>query len=330
MSHQTKLTYDDYTVAWICPLEVEHVAATEMLDEQHEPLPQPQDDDNIYELGCIAGHNVVITGLPIARNSSMPTIVAHMTNTFRKLRFALLVGIGAGVPTSTDEGFIRLGHVVVSEPRVQHSGAIQYDCGKAEAGSFERIGFLAPPPNVLIRAAKQISNVHPLIAHVGRIDTSIRTLRQYRNPGSDNDHLYQSDCAHADKSLSCRKCGCDAAKRVVRDADLSDGEDARYADNDIVVHRGTIAVGGKVIRDGLQRDQLAEKHNILCFETEAAGVLNDLPCLVIRGISDYADSHRSDRWCGYAAAVAAAYARELLFHVPPGKLKYSRVPERGS
>jgi nucleoside phosphorylase len=47
-------------------------------------------------------------------------------------------------------------------------------------------------------------------------------------------------------------------------------------------------------------------------ETEAAGLMNDFPCLVIRGISDYSDSHKNDRWQPYAAATAAAYAKELL------------------
>jgi hypothetical protein len=33
---------------------------------------------------------------------------------------------------------------------------------------------------------------------------------------------------------------------------------------------------------------------------------------VVRGICDYADSHKNKEWHGYAAAVAAAYAKELL------------------
>jgi hypothetical protein len=54
---------------------------------------------------------------------------------------------------------------------------------------------------------------------------------------------------------------------------------------------------------------------VLCFEMEAAGLMNYLPCLVIRGICDYADSHKNKRWQGYAAAAAAAYARELLQYI---------------
>lgn len=49
------------------------------------------------------------------------------------------------------------------------------------------------------------------------------------------------------------------------------------------------------------------------MDMKAAGLMNNYPCLVIRGICDYADSHKNKDWQGYAAAVAAAYAKELLF-----------------
>lgn len=44
----------------------------------------------------------------------------------------------------------------------------------------------------------------------------------------------------------------------------------------------------------------------------AAGLMNSFPCLVIRGICNYSDSHKNDDWQDYAAATAAAYAKELL------------------
>ena len=55
---------------------------------------------------------------------------------------------------------------------------------------------------------------------------------------------------------------------------------------------------------------------VLCVEMEAAGLMDDFPCLVIRGICDYADSHKNKRWQPYAAATAAAYAKELLSTIP--------------
>jgi hypothetical protein len=45
---------------------------------------------------------------------------------------------------------------------------------------------------------------------------------------------------------------------------------------------------------------------------EAAGLMDYFPCLVIRGLCDYSDSHKTKRWQSYAAVVAAAYAKDLL------------------
>lgn len=146
-----------YRVGWICPLEVEQLAAMEMLDEEHEWLPQPSGDTNVYNLGSINNHNVVIAGLPRAGNCSAATVVTHMRMTFPNLKYGLLVGIGGGVPTKTDRGTIRLGHVVVSKPTGVHSGAIQYDHGKAKAGQLERKGSLAPPPTALLNAAREVA-----------------------------------------------------------------------------------------------------------------------------------------------------------------------------
>jgi nucleoside phosphorylase len=177
-----KLTHDDYTVGWICPLEVEQIAALEMLDEEHERLPQSPADHNIYNFGNIAGHNVVIAGLHQPGNNPAATVVTQMRMTFPNLRFGLLVGIGGGVPVKTDNGIIRLGDVVVSKPVGEHSGAVQYDHGKAKTGQFERTGTLAPPPAVLLNAAQDLaakrarSRKDPIEDNIKRVDISIRGL----------------------------------------------------------------------------------------------------------------------------------------------------------
>ncbi|KAK6359690.1 hypothetical protein TWF696_000832 [Orbilia brochopaga] len=322
-----KLSHDDYTVGWICPLEVEQTAALEMLDEEHDSLSQLPSDHNIYILGSINGHNVVIAGLHETGNSPAATVVTQMRTTFPNLRFGLLVGIGGGVPVETDNGIIRLGDVVVSKPAGEHSGVIQYDHGKAHAGNFERTGALAPPPAVLLNAARNLavkrarSREDPLKAHIGRIDTSIKGLRKYRYPGAAQDYLYNPDYLHLNPRASCDKCGCDPSQRIQRSTGDEDDEDDKDDEPNIVVHRGTIASGELVLRNAMLRDQLANQYGLLCFEMEAAGALVDFPCLVIRGISDYCDSHKNNKWHGYAAATAAAYARGLFFHMPISEVK---------
>lgn len=316
----TRLGPEEYTVGWVCPLEVEQVAALEMLDEEHDRLPQHLTDHNIYHLGNIGKQNVVIAGLPDRGNNSAATVVTQMRTTFPNLRFGLLVGIGGGVPTTTDDGIVRLGDIVVSVPTSVHPGTVQYDRGKAEVGKFQRTGALDRPPVVLLNAVRELS-VHrarskqdPIMNNIKRIDTSIRGLRKYKYPGSAEDHLYRSDYVHLRPGLPCDECGCDPAQRIERYSG-GNNHDREDEDSYIVVHRGTIASGEAVIKDGIVRDNLAKEYGILCFETEAAGALAGFHCITIRGISDYCDSHKNDRWHGYAAAAAAAYARELFFHM---------------
>ena len=111
------------------------------------------------------------------------------------------------------------------------------------------------------------------------------------------------DCLHCDKTM--------IAKITPRAA------------NDVVVHYGLIASGNQVVKDAMVRNQINKslEGRALCIEMEAAGLMDNFPCMVIRGICDYTDSHKNDRWQKHAAAVAAAFARELLSYVQPSDVK---------
>lgn len=121
-----------------------------------------------------------------------------------------------------------------------------------------------------------------------------------------DDYLFETSYNHAG-AAECKSC--DKAYLVSRQARDED-------DLEPVVHYGTIGSANQVMRDGATRDRLRQDYNILCVEMEAAGLMDNFPCLVIRGICDYADTHKSKVWQGYAAAVAAGYAKELLGLVP--------------
>ncbi|KAM3559799.1 hypothetical protein ARSEF4850_003955 [Beauveria asiatica] len=251
----------------------------EMLDEEHETLPQPRSDTNIYNLGAINNHNVVVAGLPKAGNCPAATVITQMRMTFPNLKYVLLVGIGGGVPVKTDHGMIRLGHVVPSR---------------------------MPAREVSVQ--RQRIDDDPIWKNTQRIDTSRPHLRRFKFPGVANDNLYQPDYEHRQADASCEDGGCDPKQRIERP--MNELNEAF-----VTVHRGTVASGELVIKDAIKRDNLARKLRVLCFEMEAAGASIDFPCMIIRGISDYCDSHKNDVWHGYAAAVAAAYARQLFFHM---------------
>jgi nucleoside phosphorylase len=112
----------------------------DMLDEEHDSLPQKPADHNVYKLGSINNHNIVVAGLPMTGSCSAATVVAQMGLTFPNLRYGVLVGIGGGVPVRTDSGIIRLGHVVLGTPTGTHSGTVQYDHGKQKGAPLNASG----------------------------------------------------------------------------------------------------------------------------------------------------------------------------------------------
>jgi nucleoside phosphorylase len=296
-----------YTIAWICALEEEYFCAGRMLDEEFDgPETSEDKDDNTYIYGRIAKHYVVIGCLPAGRygTNSAGRVARDMVRTFPHLRFALMVGIGGGAPTAQND--IRLGDVVVSQPKNGFGGVIQYDLGKTlQNGRFQMNGQLNAPPEKLLGVIPEIRRRYMdrkkpdrLAEHLQRLDD----MEEYQKPAYD--YLYSADYLHASGN-DCNQCRSQSlVNRPVRSNHRA-----------LTVHYGTIASGNSVVKDAKMRDRYANDPdlNILCFEMEAAGLMNNIPCLVIRGICDYCDSHKNDAWHNYAALSAAAYARELLF-----------------
>jgi len=306
------MSHEDYTVAWICALPLEVAAAKAILDNIHPRLSQPVGDDNAYTLGEISGHNIVVACLPsgVYGIASAATVAAHMRITFPSIRFGLMVGIGGGVPSTKND--IRLGDVVVSKPTGGFGGVVQYDYGKAmSGGDFQRTGMLNRPPQTLLTAlaklqANNITEGSKVAGFLAEINQRFsHQAFQFARPEQE-DCLYLTDYSHVDvNSKTCSAC--DVTKIVPR---LSRDH------NQPVVHYGLIASANQVVKDSRLRDKLGQELGEYCVEMEAAGLMNNFPCLVIRGICDYADSHKNKEWQGYAAAVAAAYTKELLSVVP--------------
>ncbi|KAE8168390.1 hypothetical protein BDV40DRAFT_294931 [Aspergillus tamarii] len=303
------LTYRSYTVGWICALAEEMAVARAMLDNVHPGLPRIYTaDNNNYILGSIGPHNVVLACLPDGvMGTTSAAIVAHrMRSTFQEIQFGLMVGIGGAAPNATDD--IRLGDVVVGVPRRGSSGVIQYDFGKTvQEGKVTITSSLNRPPDVLLTAVNNLRSEHLLLGHKIRlyldkmVDQYPRLKATFSHPGLQYDTLYQSHYDHPADHPTCSNC--DTTKLVPRTPRSS--PEPR-------IHYGLIASGNQVMKHGLTRDRLKAELDIKCFEMEAAGLVDDFPCLVIRGVSDYSDSHKNDSWRGYAAAAAAAYAKELL------------------
>ncbi|KAF2181041.1 putative kinesin light chain [Zopfia rhizophila CBS 207.26] len=302
-----RLRARDYTVGWICALPIELAAAQEMLDEEDESPTQDSADPGLYTLGHIGDHNVVLACLPAGHTGtqSAATVATRMASKFTSIRFGLMVGIGGGVPSA--ESDIRLGDVVISQPYLQHGGVVQYDFGKTGAGGHKtRTGWLNAPPAVLLNAVSKLRALH--FRGRSNLATYLSAFEQLQNFSRDTagpDVLFKAAYNHIG-GATCKQCSKDKeVKRTPR------------KDQGVVVHYGTIASGNQVIKDGITRDKISmELGGVMCFEMEAAGLMNDFGCLVIRGICDYADSHKNKKWQPYAAATAAACAKEILSVIP--------------
>jgi nucleoside phosphorylase len=110
--------------------------------------------------------------------------------------------------------------------------------------------------------------------------------------------------------MTCQQVGCQKSRLVQRKRLLE-----ALADGVIpkpLVHFGFVGSGDTVMKSGQHRDLTAAQHNLIAFEMEASGIWDNLPCLVIKGVCDYADSHKNKHWQYYAAATAAACMKAVL------------------
>jgi nucleoside phosphorylase len=331
---------ESYTIAWICALQEEFQAACQMLDVDDFETPKGMEastnDRNVYVFGQLGSHYVVVGCLPKGRTGTInaANVANDMIRTFPNLKFALMVGIGGGAPTKKKD--IRLGDVVVSAPSGDHGGVVQLDFGtRLSNGIFKRKGHLNSPPNALLTTTQNVQRLLDNLAKPDMLAEHIKRMNHmpdYSRP--QRDRLYRAKFLHRDVDHAqtntnnldddnedysndededgCRYCG---EVELVRRKD-------RKSSREVTVHYGTIASDNVVMRDAEARNKHAmdKDLNVLCFETEAAGLMNNLQCLVIRGICDYADSHKNDEWHKYAALVAAAYARELLLLLKPDRV----------
>ncbi|PNP60051.1 hypothetical protein THARTR1_00075 [Trichoderma harzianum] len=331
MSLNTR-SHADYTVGWVCALPQEQTAAMAMLDERHESLSKPPTDTNTYTLGSIGQHNIVITCLPKghAGPNSAATVATQMVQTFASIKIGLMVGIGGGIPPK-----VRLGDVVVSTPDDQFPGVVQWDLGKStEEGKFKRTGSLNNPPNSLLSALGKLESKHDLEG--SKIPDFLEQIREkyplaaktYLNSTSLKDVLFKSGYPHV-HGKPIENNGVDDNMKEDGDG-VSDQEEEEEEEEGCVscdpsqiirrkhramcVHYGLIASSNTTIEDAEFRDRLNKElgKKVLCVEMEAAGLMNSFPCIIIRGICDYADTHRATTWRKYAAAVAAAFAKELV------------------
>ncbi|KAJ5621360.1 hypothetical protein N7528_006143 [Penicillium herquei] len=315
---------EDFSIAIICALELESDAVEHLFDHiwdiNGDRYGKALNDTNSYRTGVIGNHNVVLAYMTGMGKVEAATVAKSCRWSFPCIRLALIVGVCGGVPASIEEGMF-LGDIIISDE------ILPYDFGKKFPGTFQRRettsrsggdsevkGFLRKLKSPKGREQLQERTDH----HLGALRT--RTS-DYPCPPMQSDQLFEPNyhhmhhdnpkCKKCVKSKSCKRAqeatcealNCDRERLVVR---------LRPSQRQFSIHFGRIASGDTVMKSGRDRDRIADKEKVIAFEMEGAGIDRIMPFLVIKGICDYADSHKNKIWQKYSAGAAASCMKALL------------------
>lgn len=333
----------DFQIAIICALSLEYDAATlivdEFWDQDNKQYGRTSGDTNIYRNGRIGMHNVVLMLLPNMGKAAVAGSAASLRTSYSNLRITFLVGVCGGVPIVGAREAL-LGDVAIGE------AIIQYDFGRQYPGEF------IPKETAVATQSLPNKDIRTLLAYfksdTGKTDLRQNTARHlkalqgaailmehqnsYRYPGFAEDKLFDATYRHKHRGgppgdsccdkpggycdnaaqSSCYELGCDDRKLVQRQRlELKrylSIEEAQCPD----IFIGRFASADTVMKSGDHRDQIAKQYNIIAFEMEGAGLWDECPCIVVKGICDYSDSHKNKIWQPFAAATAAAAVKAML------------------
>ncbi|KAL6229551.1 hypothetical protein BDW75DRAFT_249580 [Aspergillus navahoensis] len=273
-----RLSSEDYTVAWFAPLHFEASAAILMLDEHHQS-PLPSEGQRLcYRFGRMGVTNVAIAFFPVGECGI--GVASYMASEIQRdlhnIKTGLLVGIAAGIPRYGRD--IRLGDVVVATPTENNLGVCGYDMVKIE------------PEQIILKQWQNAPDRH-LRSAINALRATPETTTRFM---SNLDRFGDAGSSQRPVARPNVLCGSFTQPRGP------------------IIHYGCILSGNSVIKSANRRDELAREYDAFAIDMEAAGMMNALPVVVIRGISDWADAQKNDNWQEYAAATAAAVAKELL------------------
>ncbi|KAB8356647.1 hypothetical protein FH972_024224 [Carpinus fangiana] len=300
---KTNAPRKNYYVALLCSSACITVLKA-LLDELHNPVSEELTRYAEIALGNMSGHNVVLACARIELQTIYP-LASELANHYSELKVYISVGVGGGAPSPTKD--IRLGDVVVSQ---WTKGLVKYYINNLEDNRSEafKYGVLEDVPLPLALAVAKLQDNHRKESNSfqsildGMFQNRPSMFDAFSRP-STSDVLYNSDYNHAVDTPNCDYC--DEQKMVIRGARV----------HDAMVHHGSIGTSLQLPESGQIRDTLSDAFDLLCFDTNAVEVPDSFPCIFIRGICDYADTHHKEskfRWERYASANAAACAKELL------------------
>jgi nucleoside phosphorylase len=327
--------HDEFEIAIICALPLEADAVENLFDEIYDQFSWKYQtapgDDNTYTNGKMGPHNVVLCHLPGIGKANSAAAAATIPVSYRNIKLALLVGICGAIPFLPGKAEVMLGDIVISNAVVQYDFGRQYPYGFRPKSDVKET--LGRPTLKIRRFLAELGGRKAKVELQDRICQYLQSMQargECQYPGITHDVLFGGSFQHKHYSHDAtNRCICfDRHSTGDSVCDKAQEEDCASlgCEGSIIkrkrqtaidgfkplVHIGTIASADTVLKSGLHRDSLAAKEGVIAFEMEAAGIWDILPCIVIKGVSDYADSHKNKIWQNYAASTAACCSKAFL------------------
>ncbi|KAI1754838.1 purine and uridine phosphorylase [Xylaria castorea] len=337
-----------FQIGLICALPLEYDAVTlqfdQFWDEDGETYGRAPGDTNTYTTGRIGNYNVVLALLPNMGKAASAGAAASFRSSYSRLKLVFLVGICGGVPGTGSEQRL-LGDVVISKT------VLQFDLGRQFPSKFVakdtvEDNFSRPNKDVrsLITSFETELGRERLRKSAGVYLENLqgaaalkRRRCNYKYLGVAEDKLFAPAYRHKHQApQSCTVCE-EESDNYCEEAAIASCVDLNCNEGQLVprdllevkkslkpgemqcpeIFIGRIASGDTVMKSGERRDQLAKQQNVIAFEMEGAGAWDEVPCIIIKGICDYADSHKNKKWQPFAAATAASVMKAVLGRYAP-------------
>lgn len=322
-------------------------------DQEGDPYGRARGDNNTYTTGSMGGFNIVVLLLPGIGKVEAAGSAAGLRSSYPDIKLLFLNGICGGVPFVKGDELL-LGDVIISKTVVQYDLGNRYpDAFKPKDTIDGRLGRASKDVRSFTailetdrggdRLEQRAACLLDVIQRASEErDSRRRKTATYAYPGSLNDMLFEASYCHkhrtsstcgclenhqdqdlvceASRHLTCDQLGCDHARLVPRirikekQQSEKDGDIKNAQAPSIFI--GRVGSGDTVLKSGIARDRLAREHDILAFETEGSGIWDEFPCIIVKGVCDYADSHNNKTWQNFAAATAASVVRGLIERYP--------------
>ncbi|KAF0324234.1 nacht and ankyrin domain protein [Colletotrichum asianum] len=340
------LRREDFQIAIICAIGCEYNAVTLAFDEIWEgaevQLRNAPKDRNKYTVGRIANRNAVLLLLSGIGKVNAAREAVRLQSSYTGIKLAILAGICGGVPGVDTDKELLLGDVIISRC------IVQYDLGRRYADGFvtkDTIEDSLGRPHESVRSLTAVFETN-----LGRNNLQRRTdeiLESIQGKSFRNGNIYQRPPAAEDRRFepgylhrhydsrncecnelgacesaqkaSCAELQCDSSQLLLR----SRHRKRKFLDlvcddraHDLRVVIGRLGSGDTVMKSGLDRDRIAEEQNLVAFEMEGAGIWDQFPCVVVKAVCDYANSHKNKNYQNFAAARAASATKAILEAFP--------------